>query len=98
MWVKPEIEQAGGQGFEPRYYGPEPHVLPLDDPPVINWSIGMLTDICDLWTARIYELQTACQAELSPNDCYLVNRIKKASPITRADDRPATIRFRADTV
>ena len=25
---------AGGQGFEPRYYGPEPHVLPLDDPPV----------------------------------------------------------------
>lgn len=25
---------AGGQGFEPRFYGPEPHVLPLDDPPV----------------------------------------------------------------
>jgi hypothetical protein len=25
---------AGGQGFEPRFCGPEPHVLPLDDPPV----------------------------------------------------------------
>ena len=24
---------AGEQGFEPRYYGPEPHVLPLDDSP-----------------------------------------------------------------
>ena len=25
---------AGEQGFEPRYYGPEPHVLPLDDSPL----------------------------------------------------------------
>ena len=25
---------AGEQGFEPRLYGPEPHVLPLDDRPV----------------------------------------------------------------
>ncbi len=24
---------AGEQGFEPRYYGPEPYVLPLDDSP-----------------------------------------------------------------
>ena len=24
---------AGEQGFEPRFYGPEPHVLPLDDSP-----------------------------------------------------------------
>ena len=24
---------AGVQGLEPRYYGPEPHVLPLDDTP-----------------------------------------------------------------
>jgi hypothetical protein len=24
---------AGVQGFEPRSYGPEPHVLPLDDTP-----------------------------------------------------------------
>ena len=24
---------AGVQGFEPRFYGPEPHVLPLDDTP-----------------------------------------------------------------
>lgn len=28
------VHVAGGQGFEPRFYGPEPHVLPLDDPPV----------------------------------------------------------------
>ena len=27
------IELAGVQGFEPRSYGPEPHVLPLDDTP-----------------------------------------------------------------
>jgi hypothetical protein len=25
---------AGRQGFEPRFYGSEPHVLPLDDLPV----------------------------------------------------------------
>ena len=25
------------QGFEPRYYGPEPHVLPLDDTPTL-WA------------------------------------------------------------
>ena len=25
---------AGGRGFEPRLTGPEPVVLPLDDPPV----------------------------------------------------------------
>ena len=25
---------AGVQGFEPRSYGPEPHVLPLDDTPI----------------------------------------------------------------
>lgn len=24
---------VGTQGFEPRFYGPEPHVLPLDDVP-----------------------------------------------------------------
>ena len=23
---------VAGQGFEPRFYGPKPHVLPLDDP------------------------------------------------------------------
>ena len=28
------IKKAGRQGFEPRFYGPEPHVLPLDDRPV----------------------------------------------------------------
>ena len=27
-------ELAGRQGFEPRYHGPEPRVLPLDDLPV----------------------------------------------------------------
>ena len=26
---------AGEQGFEPRFYGPEPYVLPLDDSPKI---------------------------------------------------------------
>jgi hypothetical protein len=25
---------AGGRGFEPRLTGPEPVVLPLDDPPI----------------------------------------------------------------
>lgn len=25
---------AGGQGLEPRYSGPKPDVLPLDDPPI----------------------------------------------------------------
>ena len=29
---------AGRQGFEPRFYGPEPHVLPLDDLPAVAAS------------------------------------------------------------
>ena len=28
------VEMAGGPGFEPELTGPEPVVLPLDDPPV----------------------------------------------------------------
>ncbi len=31
---------ARGQGFEPRFSGPEPDVLPLDDPR--RWVIGYL--------------------------------------------------------
>ena len=27
---------AGERGFEPLLYGPEPHVLPLDDSPLKN--------------------------------------------------------------
>jgi hypothetical protein len=27
-------EMAGERGFEPLLYGPEPHVLPLDDSPL----------------------------------------------------------------
>ena len=27
------FSQAGGQGIEPRFFGPKPNVLPLDDPP-----------------------------------------------------------------
>ena len=30
------LDMAGEQGFEPRYYGPEPHVLPLDDSPLVS--------------------------------------------------------------
>lgn len=30
-----EGSEAGGPGFEPGLDGPEPSVLPLDDPPVI---------------------------------------------------------------
>ncbi len=33
---------AGERGFEPPLYGPEPHVLPLDDSPAK--SINMLTE------------------------------------------------------
>src|SRR5947207_343503 len=28
-----DCDVAGGRGFEPLYRGPEPRVLPLDDPP-----------------------------------------------------------------
>ena len=31
--------QAGEQGFEPRFYGPEPYVLPLDDSPIETVTI-----------------------------------------------------------
>ncbi len=33
---------AGERGFEPLLYGPEPHVLPLDDSPIM--SINMLPE------------------------------------------------------
>ena len=33
---------AGGLGFEPRLAGPEPAVLPLDDPPITNGSFSRL--------------------------------------------------------
>ena len=36
LWSTPErVEMAGGPGFEPGLTGPEPVVLPLDDPPVL---------------------------------------------------------------
>ena len=38
LWSTPErVEMAGGPGFEPELTGPEPVVLPLDDPPV-SWE------------------------------------------------------------
>ena len=37
MWSSPErVEMAGGPGFEPGLTGPEPVVLPLDDPPEVG--------------------------------------------------------------
>lgn len=36
--------RAGEQGFEPRFYGPEPYVLPLDDSPVLDTGRSMLDD------------------------------------------------------
>ena len=37
LWRTPDcVEMAEGLGFEPRLTGPEPVVLPLDDPSV-NW-------------------------------------------------------------
>ena len=29
-----KLHYAGGQGIEPRFFGPKPNVLPLDDPPI----------------------------------------------------------------
>ncbi len=48
---------AGRQGFEPRFYGPEPYVLPLDDLPIksnINITIigenvkNRIRKLCDI--------------------------------------------------
>ena len=33
-----------GQGFEPRLTGPEPVVLPLDDPGLSTYIISQITD------------------------------------------------------
>ncbi len=38
--LKESASITGGQGFEPRFCGPEPHVLPLDDPPVKELSVS----------------------------------------------------------
>jgi hypothetical protein len=45
---------AGMQGFEPRFYGPEPHVLPLDDIPdkLVN-IVSFITTV-----KRFYEFDT----------------------------------------
>jgi hypothetical protein len=32
------LNLAGKQGFEPRFYGPEPYVLPLDDFPIRKFN------------------------------------------------------------
>jgi hypothetical protein len=32
--VAPSFRPTAGQGFEPRFSGPEPDVLPLDDPAI----------------------------------------------------------------
>ena len=54
---------ARGQGFEPRLPGPEPGVLPLDDPRIFNSSyflifsqssISPLTTLNKLLTAGIF--------------------------------------------
>src|SRR5690348_5547637 len=34
-----DCDVAGGRGFEPLYRGPEPRVLPLDDPPERTTSL-----------------------------------------------------------
>ena len=36
--VEPKEELAGRQGFEPRYHGPEPCVLPLNDLPAARFQ------------------------------------------------------------
>ena len=37
---------AGGQGFEPWFAGPEPAVLPLNDPPTITpYSLDLLFNV-----------------------------------------------------
>src|SRR5207302_8247443 len=38
--VRSESELAGRQGFEPRFCGSEPHVLPLNDLPVEDGRVG----------------------------------------------------------
>ena len=38
LYQRTRTAEAGGQGFEPRYLGPEPSVLPLDDPPTADGS------------------------------------------------------------
>ncbi len=32
-----KTKTAAGLGFEPRFRGPEPRVLPLDDPAIFNY-------------------------------------------------------------
>ena len=38
-------EMAGGQGFEPWFAGPEPAVLPLNDPPTTSYSLNLLFNV-----------------------------------------------------
>ena len=35
--IEAQLLYAGGQGIEPRFFGPKPNVLPLDDPPLFNF-------------------------------------------------------------
>ena len=40
--MKPDFcraSQAGGEGFEPPYTDSESAVLPLDEPPILNWAL-----------------------------------------------------------
>jgi len=45
-WTKPRGRLAGGGGFEPPLPGPEPGVLPLDDPPPTSAAATNYTTAC----------------------------------------------------
>ena len=49
---------AGGRGFEPRFAGPEPAVLPLNDPP--DWQIVVLS-MFSLMSSKILYLSQSTQ-------------------------------------
>lgn len=75
---------APGQGFEPRFLGPKPSVLPLDDPG-INYNRLIITFIID----KIKNLSYYIVIDVG---CYSDFYIGEESPDTREQIAPKGLR------
>ena len=90
------IELAGVQGLEPRFYGPEPHVLPLDDTPAGTRIIP----IAKSWSTqafgrlRFLSSDTGCSmldARFRSTLPTYEPRVWWADPVSRIQDRATPI-------
>ncbi len=91
---------AGGQGFEPRLLGPEPSVLPLDDPPAVCLLLILHTRPVKVngqrQTLRPHSRANACSAELEITPSRMI-RIPSSTGSTTVEGFPPGVGPRSIT-